>query len=188
MPSATDGPKQFEAEAERVQTELTAEEAREIERLRREKVKTVDGGKVINPDGTEVSTEVDLSNVGEFVVERDGNFYDSRTDRQIEQTDDGQWTYYQPWPHGTLDYMGDEWEYRVPKPLAAMFLGVASRKQASPKKKLDAIIGYLEHTLSRRSFDRMMERAYDHEDEFDTANMAELVSQISSGGSARPTT
>ena len=78
-------------------------------------------------------------------------------------------------------------QYRVPKPLAAMFLGVASRKQASAKKKLDAIIGYLEHTLSRRSFDRMMERAYDHDDEFDTANMAELVSLVSQQGSARPT-
>lgn len=185
MPSATDGPKQFEAEAERVQAELSQEEAKELERIRGEKVKTV-GGTVINSDGSAV--EVDLSNVGEFVVERDEKFYDSRTDRQIEQTDDGGWTYYTPWSHGTLDYMDDEWEYRVPKPLAAMFLGVASRKQASPKKKLDAIIGYLEHTLSRRSFDRMMERAYDHEDPFDTQNMAELVSQISSGGSARPTT
>ena len=179
MPSATDGPAQFEAEADRIQTEVTADEAAALAKMRAE------GVKVVNPDGTDV--EVSLSDVGEFVVERDGAFFDSRTDRQIEQTDDGGWRYYQPWTHGTLEYMDDEWEYRVPKPLAAMFLGVASRKQASAKKKLDAIIGYLEHTLSRRSFDRMMERAYDHDDEFDTANMAELVSLVSQQGSARPT-
>lgn len=180
MPAATDGPAQFEHEAETVQAELTADEARELEALRAKRVQVI--------DETGAAVEVSLDDVGEHVEERDGAFYDRRTGRQIEQTDDGKWTYYEPWAHGTLEYMGSTWEYRVPKPLAAMFLGVASRKQASPRKKLDAIIGYLEHTLSRRSFDLMMDRAYDHEDEFDTEHMAGLVSKISQEGSARPTT
>ena len=85
-----------------------------------------------------------------------------------------------------LEYAGEAWEYRVPKPLAAMFLGAASRKSAKAGRKIDAIMGYLEHVLSSKSVDRMMERAQDHEDEFDTEHMAELVKLISQEGSARP--
>lgn len=93
----------------------------------------------------------------------------------------------EPWPYGTLEYLDDVWEYRVPKPLAAMFLGAASRKASKPARKIDAIMGYLEHVLSDDSLARMMERAQDHRDVFDTEQMAELVRLISSEGSARPT-
>ena len=58
-----------------------------------------------------------------------------------------------------------------------MFLGAASRKSAKAGRKIDAIMGYLEHVLSSKSVDRMMERAQDHEDEFDTEHMAELVNR-----------
>lgn len=93
----------------------------------------------------------------------------------------------EPWRFGSLEYLGDTWEFRVPKPLAAMFLGAASRKASKPSRKIDAIMGYLEHVLSEKSLDRMIERSQDHDDEFDTEHMAELVRLISSEGSARPT-
>lgn len=92
-----------------------------------------------------------------------------------------------PWPHKVTTFMGDEWEYRIPKPLAAMFLGAASRKAAKPARKVDAIMGYLEHVLSDKSVERMMERAQDHDDDFDIEQMGELIQQITSEGSARPT-
>lgn len=91
-----------------------------------------------------------------------------------------------PWPHGSLEYMGDVWEYRVPKPLAAMWLGTASRKAAKPEAKLNAIMGYLEHVLSPKSLERLHERANDHEDAFDVREMSELVRRTASEGSARP--
>ena len=94
----------------------------------------------------------------------------------------------EPWPHNTLDYMGDVWEYRVPKPLASMFLGTLSRKAAKPDAKLNAIMGYLEHVLSEDSLERLHERANDHDDAFDVREMSELVRLTATGGSSRPIT
>lgn len=94
----------------------------------------------------------------------------------------------EPWPHRTLDYMGDVWEYRVPKPLASMFLGTLSRKAAKPDAKLNAIMGYLEHVLSEDSLERLHERANDHDDAFDVREMSELVRLTATGGSSRPIT
>lgn len=177
MSAPTDGTKQFEAEAE----VLTAEE-REIISQRR-----AQSGVVVDETGAEV--DVMKKDIELFLKEQeDGTWVDTRTGKRVELNEEtGDWEEWKPWPHQTIDYMESTWEYRVPKPLAAMFLGVASRKNASAKKKLDAIIGYLEHTLSARSMSLMMERAYDHEDEFDTKDMAELVRLISEAGSARPT-
>ncbi|WNM68780.1 hypothetical protein SEA_SOOS_50 [Gordonia phage Soos] len=177
MTAPTDGTKQFDAEVET----LTAEERQIIENRRRSE------GQVINSDGTAV--DVASKDIELFLrEEKDGTWVDTRSGKRVELNEEtGTWEEWKPWPHQTLDYMETEWEYRVPKPLAAMFLGIASRKSASAKKKLDAIIGYLEHTLSPRSMTIMMERAYDHDDEFDTKDMAELVRLISEAGSARPT-
>lgn len=177
MSTPTDGTKQFEAEVDT----LTAEEREIIEQRR-----AASNSQVINSDGTAVepaSQDIELF----LREEKDGTWTDTRTGKRVELNEDtGEWEEWKPWPHQTLEYMDTEWEYRVPKPLAAMFLGIASRKSATAKKKLDAIIGYLEHTLSPRSMTIMMERAYDHEDEFDTKDMAELVRMISEAGSARP--
>lgn len=91
------------------------------------------------------------------------------------------------WSHGELDFMGDSWQYRAPKPLAAMFLAIASRKSAPAEKKVEAIMGFLEHTLSESSMERLQERANDHDDPFDVGEMSELVGKIASAGSDRPT-
>lgn len=159
-----DGEAQFEAEANiLIDKEDREEEAKRLERqaakLRAETVlgEKSKGGHIITEDGSAVQA----SEVA--VVEKE------------------------PWKYGTLEYLDDIWEFRVPKPLAAMFLGAASRKKAKAGRKIDAIMGYLEHVLSEDSLDRMMERAQDHDDVFDTDNMAELVRMISSEGSARPT-
>lgn len=167
MASEHQGEAQFEAEAE----VLIDEEAQRAERLQKElaeiNARRVLQGKdaytVIGEDGS---------------VVRDGSKLDDAT---------GTETINPPWPHNTLEYMDEVWEYRVPKPLAAMFLGAAARKTAKAGRKMDAIMGYLEHVLSEKSFDRMMERAQDHDDEFDTEHMAHLMREISSAGSARPT-
>lgn len=176
MTAPTDGAKAFEAEAEAM-----SEEERRVLAEYRERA-----GRVVDETGADVmEAEKDIEL---FLKEQDdGTWVDSRNGQRMELDEEtGAWQKYEPWPHQTLEFKGTEWEYRVPKPLAAMFLGIASRKSASPKKKLDAIIGYLEHTLSKRSMTIMMDRAYDHDDEFDTGDMAELVRMISEAGSARP--
>lgn len=159
-----DGEAQFTAEATMVMDdEARADQAR-LEEIEREAVrlraKTTLAGKA-NPT----------------VIGEDGTVEGGGEVEKVEEV----------WKYGTLEYKGDVWEYRVPKPLAAMFLGAASRKSAKAGRKIDAIMGYLEHVLSSKSVDRMMERAQDHEDEFDTEHMAELVKLISQEGSARPT-
>lgn len=91
------------------------------------------------------------------------------------------------WQFDFLDFMGEQWEYRVPKPLASMFLGITARRTTSGRRKLDAILGFLEHTLSPKSFERLQERALDHEDELDVREMSDLIGKIMEAGSARPT-
>ena len=184
--ATVDSPKQFEAEADAENQRWTDEEL-ELLRERRAKAAANQKSTVVDETGKEV--EVSLDNVHDFIDEREpGEFYDSRTGNRLEQDENGQWQLWMEWTHGTMEFKGHEWEYRTPKALAAMFLGMASRRQSTNKKKLDAIIGYLEHTLSPRSFEQMMELAFDHDEDFDTADMAALVSKISSEGSARPTT
>lgn len=177
-----DGAAQFAAEAE----ELTAEERRFIQRLRADRNTGSAGADkdervVIEPDGTAVDERDDY---GKHVIQNaDGEWVDARDGTRLEQDDRGAWAPAKVWPHQTLTYMGDLWEYRQPKQLGAMFLGIASRKNASAKRKLDAVIGYLEHTLSPASLQRMEDRAFDHDDEFDAEHMGELVRRISTGES-----
>lgn len=166
MPADHDGEAQFEGEAAQI-LDQEEREAAELEakaaRIRaRHALNGKDGYTVIGEDG---EVQAEGSKIGDALAEPEK----------------------EPWPYGTLDYLGDTWEYRVPKPLAAMFLGAVSRKASKPARKIDAIMGYLEHVLSDDSLARMMERAQDHSDEFDTEHMAELVRLISSEGSARPT-
>jgi hypothetical protein len=161
-----DGEKQFEAEGNVIldeeERELAEMERRAAQIRARRVLEGKDTYQVIGEDGSIESTG---SKVSDALAEPEK----------------------EPWKYGTLEYLDDVWEYRIPKPLAAMFLGAASRKASKPARKIDAIMGYLEHVLSDDSLGRMMERAQDHEDVFDTEHMAELVRRISSEGSSRPT-
>lgn len=93
----------------------------------------------------------------------------------------------EPWAFQHLEYAGTRWNYRVPKPLATMFLGVTGRRGSSSQDKLNAIIGFLEHVLSPASFLLMQDRALDHDDDFDSAEMSGLMQRVMEAGSSRPT-
>ena len=82
------------------------------------------------------------------------------------------------WEHRTMEYEGETWEVREPKTAAQMFLSVLARKAANPKLKGDAFMGFLEHTLSQSSFERVIERSMDHDDTFDIAEVSNMVTAI----------
>lgn len=161
MATDHDGDRQFAAEAEDVLTERGRESREqhiarleaEADALRREQLADSDTYTVIDEDGDKLGGGSKTSDV-----------------LLPDETS--------PWPYGTLEYMDATWEYRAPKALASMFLGAAQRKKAPAMVKLNAIIGYLEHVLSPASFDSMMDRSQDHEDEFDSEHMARLVQLI----------
>lgn len=168
MANQTDGAQQLKAEAQ----VLTADEQDALTKFRN-RMEPSDHS-VIDESGEPVPE-------GELRQSEDGKFTDAEG-KEVEQNKEGEWLPVKKWEHKTLDYMGDIWEYRAPKQLGAMFLGIASRKQASPKKKLDAIVGYLESTLSPKSMERIMDRSFDQEDEFDAEHMAHLVQKIAEDG------
>lgn len=119
----------------------------------------------------------ELANSSHTVIEEDGT--PVATQDINGTTSAGQ---VEVWKHNSFELHGETWEYRLPKPLAAMFLGGASRRSASPETKLNSIMGFLEHTLSKASMERLQERAWDHDDPFDVPEMAELVGKIAQAG------
>ena len=74
-----------------------------------------------------------------------------------------------------MTYKGTVWQYRDPKKLALMFMGASSNTKTSPQRRMGALIGFLEHTLSERSLVKMQDRAFDYEDDFDTEHMGRLM-------------
>lgn len=109
------------------------------------------------------------------VVEVDGDMFDKRNDKLVIWNDQGLLRYAPEWPHRTVTYKGTVWEYRDPKKLALMFMGASSNTKTSPQRRMGALIGFLEHTLSERSLVKMQDRAFDYEDDFDTEHMGRLM-------------
>lgn len=110
----------------------------------------------------------------------DGELYDKRTGDRLEWNEDGLLRVAKAWPHRTVTYQGTKWEYRDPKKLALMFMSLSSNTKTSPKRRMEAMLGFLEHCLSDRSMDQMIARAFDHDDEFDTEHMGRLMQYITS--------
>lgn len=166
-----DGSKQADREAETV----AAEERAEFERWQRERAKESSSGELVQ---TVPDSEVGL--------DEDNDPIDTRTGRVVERTDNG-WQYAPEWEHQTFEYKGHVWEYREPKPLAAMFFAKASDPNTKPMEKLRAILQFLEHTLSAKSHKKLQRLGFDHDADFDQADMSEIVRMIAEGDTGRPT-
>ncbi len=92
-----------------------------------------------------------------------------------------------PWPHQTMEFMGTVWEIRAPKTFAALFLGRIQSKHTPISMKNDLMWRFLDHVLSARSMERLMDRAFDHDDEMGEEHFQDLIRKIVEAGSDRPT-
>ena len=169
-----DGSKQADREAEGVFDEDRAE----FEQWQRDRAKAEAGKTVATVAIPEDAVELDADN----------DAIDKRNGKRIERDEDGNWQYLPEWPHRTFEYRDEVWEYREPKPIAAIFFATASDPTSKPMEKLRAIMNFLEHTLSEKSMKVLHRRGFDHEDDFDQADMSEIVRMIAEGETSRPTT
>ena len=166
-----DGSKQADREAEQVAEEDRAQFQKWMQEQRAK-----ESGEAVRaiPDS---SVELDPDN----------DPVDKRNGRMVARNDDGQWEYLPEWPHRTFEYAGATWEYREPKPIAAIFFATASDPKSKPIEKLRAITNFLEHTLSEKSQKMLHRRGFDHDDDFDQEDMSEIVRMIAEGDTGRPT-
>lgn len=168
-----DGSKQADREAEVV----AAEDKAEFEEWQRQRAEAA------RKPGEVVRTIPDH----EVGLDDDNDPIDKRNGRLVQRTDDG-WEYLPEWPHRSFEYKGDRWDYREPKPIATIFFATASDPQAKAMDKLRAIMSFLEHTLSPKSYKLLQRRGFNHDDDFDQADMSEIVRMIAEGDTGRPTT
>lgn len=170
-----DGSKQADREAETV----AAEDKAEFERWRRERAAEEASGY-----GGDIVVTVSDEHVG---LDADNDPIDKRNGREVVRGDHG-WVYAPEWPHRSFEYKGSVWQYREPKPIATIFFATASDPKSKPMEKLRAIMSFLEHTLSPKSYKQLQRRGFDHDDDFDQADMSEIVRMIAEGDTGRPTT
>lgn len=84
----------------------------------------------------------------------------------------------------SLEYLGLDWEYRLPRPYAAVFLtGMGDRDDGVRSQSL---MGYLDHVLSPGSSDQLWDLAFDEFVAFDVEELAGLIEEIQSRHSSRP--
>lgn len=168
-----DGSKQADREAEGVFDEDRAA----FDEWQRERTKTESASTVATVAIPDSVVELDADN----------DAMDSRNGKLVERDEDGAWQYLPAWPFRSFEYRDQVWEYREPKPIAAIFFATASDPNSKPMEKLRAIMNFLEHTLSAKSLKVMHRRGFDHEDDFDQADMSEIVRTIAEGETSRPT-
>lgn len=178
----TDG-HQFRAEAtvldeeERIAREVLERKARERrEKERREEALAAPVVEETPVDPEDDPVHMDLAqNVDQT---DDGDLVDRRTGELVEWTDSGVLRLAPKWPHRTVVYKGTKWEYRDPKRLAQMFLAASTNSKTSPQRRMEGLIGFLNHVLSERAMGKMQDRAFDFDDDFDVEDMGKLMQLI----------
>lgn len=177
----TDG-NQFRAEAEAFDDEERhAREILERKAEERKRKASLEKGavveEVVKPEDDPLHMELQ-----QFVEVRDGDeMVDTRNGRLVEWNEQGLLRYAKEWPHAKMTYKGTVWEYREPKKLAQVFLAASTNSKTSPKRRMEGLIGFLTHVLSERSLERMQNRAFDHEDDFDVDDMGRIMQFVQQG-------
>lgn len=178
----TDG-NQFRAEAtalddeERIARDVLERKARERdEKARREAALAPEVVEETPVDPEDDPVHMDLASNAEQTA--DGDLIDKRTGKLIEWTDAGVLRLAKEWEHRTVTYKGTVWQYRDPKRLAQMFLAASTNSKTSPQRRMEGLIGFLNHVLSERAMGKMQDRAFDYDDDFDVEDMGKLMQLI----------
>lgn len=91
------------------------------------------------------------------------------------------------WPYGTTDIRGETFEIRKPLTNSLHVLAMATSGNAPVKTRDDMIIRFVKQHTSEKSFERMLERMLDPEDEFTLKDFDAVMRAITTLGTARPT-
>lgn len=88
--------------------------------------------------------------------------------------------------HQEVVTFGSRMQFRPPRPVCAMYLAALTDKKSDAGARIGGLMGFLEDTLSPDAFQHLMDRAYDHDDPYNSDDMVDMVNDIIAAGSARP--
>lgn len=91
-----------------------------------------------------------------------------------------------PWPHQTIEFEGEKWEVRKPKPQALAAFTLASSKYVPVEVQNDMVGLFIRNHMSDKSMRRAYERMFDPEDDFTQETMGRLFARIATVGTDRP--
>lgn len=165
------------AQAKAVEEAELAEALAEVRRRRAVTAETSDGEPVdgITPNDKLVA-----------VIDPDGSEYEVDTETgAILLDDDGKPV--PKWPHETVTIKGREIQIRAPKPSALQAFGLATTKGVPIDQQNRALGQIVRKHISARSFEELQDAMMDPDDPFEMEDFQELVKEIATRGTGRPT-
>lgn len=91
------------------------------------------------------------------------------------------------WPHETVTIRGREIQIRAPKPAALQAFGLATAKGVPLMTQNKALATIVRKHISARSFEELQDAMMDPDDDFTLDDFQELVKEIATRGTGRPT-
>ncbi|MFD3426146.1 hypothetical protein [Nocardia fluminea] len=91
------------------------------------------------------------------------------------------------WPHDTVTIKGHVIEIRAPKTTALTAFSLVNTKGVSADKQNAVMSQLLRNHISAKSFEELQDAMMDPDDEFEMDDFQELVKEIATRGTSRPT-
>lgn len=99
-------------------------------------------------------------------------------EEEVEQSD---------WPHQFLEFEGETWEVRTPKPGALFSVSMATSKHNSAAVQQNEMVKFFSRHMSEACFERLRDRMGDPDDSFDQPQLDEFMQLLIKGAGTRPT-
>jgi hypothetical protein len=91
------------------------------------------------------------------------------------------------WPHQFLEFEGETWEVRHPKPGALFSVSMATSRHNSPTVQQNEMVKFFSRHMSEACFERLRDRMGDPDDDFDQPQLDEFMQLLIKGAGSRPT-
>lgn len=91
------------------------------------------------------------------------------------------------WPHQFLNFAGETWEVRYPKPGALFSVSMATSRHNSPTVQQNEMVKFFSRHMSEACFERLRDRMGDPDDDFEQPQLDEFMQLLVKGNSNRPT-
>lgn len=164
----------------RAQQRETDDLRAELEQLRAELKSERNGGPapvIVDVDPVPAEPEEDLSDASVWDIDPDtGTAYLDEQGKPVPR-----------WPYETIEVKGHQIQVRKAKASAGAALGILSSRHVALDKQNDATLLFCQRHTSARTFAELMDAMLDPDDEFDMPDWSEVVRQIATQDTGRPT-
>lgn len=119
------------------------------------------------------------------VIDPDGGEYELNDDGTVYKDEDGQPV--PKWKYDTVTVNGRVIQARQPQPAAIQAFTMATSKHSSPKTQNEMVAMFVRNHISPRSYQELLTAMMDPDDAFTIESFGELMREIATLGTARPT-